>query len=285
MPVRGNLRASPHYTRVVVGSVLFVVLAMVPTEGLVPPAPGAAPAPAPSGVVPPVLEENSGAVTELPPVTAVPAATQTPPTTPDRVREAAQAREAARGKAAPPAPEPPAGSSQPPYEIGGFLDRPAPEAPRAATTEEDASSADATGNLVWGIHRPVAKWKRDGLIGSGVLTGVAIGTAIGSRIVGQRRLDDVEEYLQDQGRYGQSGYGACQQNTDGAGGGVSVVDDVGLAHKCQRFDRMRVTRGVAVGLSVVGIASTVTFGILHLVHREEEPRRVEARNDGFAVRF
>ena len=163
------------------------------------------------------------------------------------------------------------------------MDRPVPDVPSAAATEEDVGSTSE--GLVWGIHRPVAKWKRDGLIGSGVLTGIAFGTAIGSRIVGQRRLNDINTYLQTQGRTGVDPITACRQNGVNTGGGAILVEDLGLAHKCQRFERMRVTRGVALGLSVVGILSTVTFGVLHLVHREEEPRRIEARTDGVAVRF
>lgn len=168
------------------------------------------------------------------------------------------------------------------------MERPVPAAPVAAVSDEDSPAE--SGKLVWGLHRPTAKWKRNGLIGSGVLTGVAIAGAIGSRIEGQRRLDEVSDYLEE--RRDSDGFRSfadpittCRLNQRSTGGGAVLVEDVGLANRCQRFDRMRVTRGVSVGLSIVGLISTTTFGILHLVHREDQPRRVQARSDGFSVRF
>lgn len=284
----GNLLVSPANSTGVMGVGLVLVLALAPAEGLVPPAPGSAPtpgstpapAPGPAPTAAPAL-----APSPAPAPTSQPARVDGPSTI-DRVREAAQVREAARGKKAPPAPDPDPTTSDPaPYEIGGFLERPAPAVPRVDTVDEEVESESRS--LVWGVHRPVARWKRNGLIGSGVLTGIAIGTAIGSRVVGQRRLDEVAAYLDDGPAdwRGSDPITACRLNASPAGNGTIMVDDVGLANRCQRFDRMRVTRAAALGLSVVGILSTVTFGVLHLVHRAEEPRRVEARSDGVAVRF
>lgn len=264
---------------------------MAPAEGLVPVPPGSAPvveAPAPtvSETAPPPVKATPPSASE----TAAPLAGPKPTsTTPELVR----ARAAQPVKDAPPAPEPNASgdstSIQEPYEIGGSTERPAPLTPADPWSDEDASSTEP-GKLVWGIHRPVAKWKRNGLIGSGVLTGVAIATAIGTQIEGQRRLDEIGRYLEDRDpttgfRTYSDPITACEQNRRGGGAGAVLVDDVRLAHRCGGFNRVRITRGVSAGLSVVGLVSSVTFGILHLLHREEVPRRVEARSDGFSVRF
>lgn len=240
-----------------------------------------------SETAPPPIEANPTPASG----TTVPAVGSKPPTTPELVR----ARAAQAVREAPPAPEPDASSRSSstldPFEMSGFMDRPTPSAPVAAGSDEDAGPADpSSGKLVWGIHRPVAKWKRNGLIGSGVLTGVAIAGAVSARIAGQRRLNEVSTYLEERResadfRTSLDPITACRHNSVSAAGGAVLVEDVGLAYRCQRFDRMRVIRGVSVGLSVVGILSTATFAILHLVHREEEPRRLEARSDGFAVRF
>lgn len=288
----GNLWDSLWHYGLVVGSVLSVVLLMAPAQGLVPSPPGSGPAvetpvPTVSETAPPPVEANPTPASGTP----VPVVDSKAPTTPELVR----ARAAQPAKDAPPAPEPDASSRSSsmldPFEMSGFMDRPTPSAPVVAVSDEDAGPANpSSGKLVWGIHRPVARWKRNGLIGSGVLTGVAIAGAVTTRIAGQRRLDEVSRYLEERGesagfRTSVDPITACRLNRGSAAGGAVVVDDVGLAHRCQRFDRMRVTRGVSVGLSVVGILSTATFAVLHLVHRQEEPRRLEARSDGFAVRF
>lgn len=294
----GNLLTLEANDTEVRGVGLVLVLALAPADGLVPPAPGSAPAPGPapapgsarapdSAPAPSPAPSPDSALAPSPaPGPNPPRARVEGPSTIDRVREAAQVREAARGKEPPPAPDPDPATNRPAeYEIGGFLKRPPPSAPRVESADEEGHSDSAS--FVWGVHRPVARWKRDGLIGSGVLTGIAIGTAIGSRVVGQRRLNEVGNYLDEAAPegHGSDPITACRLNAVPAGNGTILVDDVGLANRCQRFDRMRVTRAAALGLSVVGILSTVTFGVLHLVHRPEEPRRVEARRDGVAVRF
>ena len=260
------------------GSIWLVVLAMAPADGFVPTAPAPAPGSASEAAESPPVQRPTS-VTDLAPAPKKPRSTAD--TFPQRIRPATEA---------PPAPEP-RGSTPPADEIGGFMERPPPTVPVSAEDQEVGTTvAPPTGNLVWGLHRPVARWKRDGLIGSIVLTGVSLATAIGTRIEGQRRLDEVGRYLDENrgspGLYqGGSSFEACEQVSVGKSGGVVVVSDVGLAHRCQRFNRMKVALGVSKGLAVVGLLSTATFAVLHFVRRDDEPRRVQARADGVAVRF
>lgn len=170
------------------------------------------------------------------------------------------------------------------FEIGGFIKRPPPPPPVLAEPE----SEQHPGELVWGPHA-VAPWKRTGLIASAAISGVGVVGAIVTWPIAQRRLLRVETRIADLQRRGYSVSGhprdACRDIELGLQPDRVAVSDVNLAHRCRSFKRMRAVHGLSIGVAVAGAVSAVTFAILHRVHRSDQPRRVEARSDGFALRF
>ena len=166
-------------------------------------------------------------------------------------------------------------------EAGGFMRRPAPPPPDAPPPPEVVGT-----RLVWGLHQPVAPWKRKGLFASLAVTGVGLVGAVITRPLAHKRWDLVLDRLEDlpaeSWSFEQPGVPTCQ--TSLSAGSARFIPDYTLAHRCVKFERMRVASAVSVAVTTVGAVSTVTFGILHLVRREPV-RRVEARADGVAIRF
>ncbi len=193
----------------------------------------------------------------------------------------------------PPAPDPPpsaedevtaeaADEDDGKFEIGGFMQRPAPSPPVQPPPPEIVET-----KLVWGFHRPVATWKHRGLVGSLALTGVSLlGTAVSFR-ARNRRFEGVSDRVEELGHErpfgGHVARAHCEENVVNRGP-VTEVRDMTLAYRCASFKRMYITFRVARVASILGAISTVTFGVLHAVRRVPV-RRVQARSDGFAVRF
>ena len=181
---------------------------------------------------------------------------------------------------------PPSASEEPDdgsFEIGGFMKRPPPPPPRVP----DADPAET--HLVWGFHRPVAPWKRKGLIASAAILGTAIVAGSVATFQWRRREDEVmrrANELFDDGWQpnARSSIDICDANMGPQVGGTVVVVDVGLAQSCLRMRRGVAAYRASVAVGVLAGLSTVTFAVLHAVRREPV-RRVEARSDGFAVRF
>ena len=170
------------------------------------------------------------------------------------------------------------------FELGGFIKRPPPPPPVLVDPEPEQHS----GELVWGPHA-VAPLKRKGLTASAAITGVGVVGALVTWPIAQRRLLRVETRIADQQRRGYSVPGhprhACRDIELGLQPDILVVSDVDLANRCLKFKRMRALHGLSIGVAVAGAVSAVTFAILHRVHRSDEPRRIEARADGVALRF
>lgn len=179
------------------------------------------------------------------------------------------------------------------FEIGGFMKRPPPKKPIPPAPEpvEAPAPLESTrsSSLVWGLHDPVAPWKRKGLVVSAVMTGAGALMAAASYRVGQSRLHRVDNRVQQLVRrdsfFSTKSVIACAQNEEGQSGNVTLVRDTELAMRCASFERARLAYGISLGVAIVGAVSTVTFGILHSVRRVDHPRRVQARADGVAVRF
>jgi len=169
------------------------------------------------------------------------------------------------------------------FEIGGFMKRPPPPPPTSeAPVEPDAS------RLVWGFHRPVAPWKRRGLIASAAIMGTGLVTLAVVRPRWRRAEQDVlnraDEIDLHQAYIPQNSMDLCRANVTSHSGSQLEVVDMELAHSCVRLRRGVALDRAAVAVSLVGALSVVTFGVLHAVRRVPA-RRVEARSDGFAVRF
>lgn len=170
------------------------------------------------------------------------------------------------------------------YEIGGFMKRPPPPVPLPPEPEPEAER----GELVWGPHA-FAQWKRKGLIASAAISGVGVVGAIVTWPIAQQRLIRVERRIAELQRRGYATpthpRKACRDVELELRPTAIVVSDVDLADRCLKFKRMRAVHGIAIGVAVAGAVSAVTFAILHRVHRSDQPRRFEARSDGFALRF
>ncbi len=172
------------------------------------------------------------------------------------------------------------------YEIGGFMKRPPPPAPLLPEREPELETR--RGELVWGPHT-AAPWTRQGLIASAAISGVGVVGAIVSWPIAQHRLIRVERRIAELRQRGSSTpthpREACRDVELALRPSGILVSDVELADRCLKFKRMRAVHGVAIGVAAAGAVAAVTFAILHRVHRSDQPRRLEARSDGFALRF
>lgn len=140
-------------------------------------------------------------------------------------------------------------------------------------------------NLAWGLHDPVARWKRIGLIVGSASVGAAVISGLISNRIAQRSSDEWNQRMFDlplDETAGLNCYGRGATRSDG--GRV----DPQMDRACTRGQAAnRVLLGSMV-VGTLGLASTVTFGVLHFVRRTDVPMtqaRVRPTRDGLAVRF
>ncbi len=166
----------------------------------------------------------------------------------------------------------------------------APDPEDTATVPEDKANEPESG-LVWGRYKPRPKWKPVGLGISATL--MVAGIVVGS--IGwatrEQRLQDVSDrreelaMLPDNPLEGTAELGEtefCKQAVDGPRtGGITSdkkVPDQPSAEVCQKY---LTSRGLYIGGLATAVAAgvaTVTFTILHFVHRRKAPSSARKRN-------
>lgn len=169
---------------------------------------------------------------------------------------------------------------------------PPPPPPPEPSRDEERPVDDEESGLVWGLQRPVPRWKAVGL---GVSAGVFMGGALSyvglhvwlnhglqddlraeaqASLMDEKELNDVDpDGVVDICEYARSRPTDEQGNPLGNEGEVRNARITGLCNKGE--DRARIANIMGV-VGLVGLVSTVTFTTLLFVHREPAGKTARA---------
>ncbi|MEM6295578.1 MAG: hypothetical protein AAGA54_30170 [Myxococcota bacterium] len=245
------------------------------------------------------VDEVEPAVDESPPVVETTAAAQ-PSAIPIQRPRAAREAESVEPPAPVDEPAEPVHATPSPFDPmptasiddgeEAFVESRPPPPPGIEVTEDEPERSappppPPNSNLAWGRHKPVARWKRVGLIASGATTGAALVGGIISSVAFRRAREDLDARQQELSLVG-TPIEPCPSR--GGSTGSVMVADVESAQICRRGQNAALARNASVVVGTLGALSTVTFGVLHLVRRTDVPparARVRPTGDGVAVRF